>query len=164
MPWWLLLIEGIFAIIVGISMLIAPGMTTSVIVRILGIYWLVGGILSIVSIFINRDQWGLKILIGILGILAGILVIEHPLWSTVLIPTTLVLLIAAAGIIIGFLDIIRAFKGSGWGTGILGVVSILLGILLLNNPLQAVMGSALVIGILLLAGGMIAIVMAFRLR
>lgn len=163
-PWWLVLIEGIFAIIVGISLLVAPAMTISIIVQILGLYWLFGGILAIVSIFINQKNWGWKLAGGILGILAGILVIRHPLWSTVLIPSLVVVLIAIGGIIIGLIDVVRAFKGAGWGTGILGVVSLLLGVILLLNPVEAALASTLALGIVALAGGMISIVLAFKIR
>ena len=163
-PWWLVLIEGIFAIIVGISLLVAPAMTISIIVQILGLYWLFGGILAIVSIFINQKNWGWKLAGGILGILAGILVIRHPLWSTVLIPSLVVVLIAIGGIIIGLIDVVRAFNGAGWGTGILGVVSLLLGVILLLNPVEAALASTLALGIVALAGGMISIVLAFKIR
>ena len=163
-PWWLVLIEGIFAIIVGISLLVAPAMTISIIVQILGLYWLFGGILAIVSIFINQKNWGWKLAGGTFGILAGILVIRHPLWSTVLIPSLVVVLIAIGGIIIGLIDVVRAFKGAGWGTGILGVVSLLLGVILLLNPVEAALASTLALGIVALAGGMISIVLAFKIR
>lgn len=163
-PWWLVLLEGIFAVIVGISLLVAPGITLSVIVQILGLYWLIAGILAIISIFVDRAGWGLKLAAGILGIVAGIVVIRHPLWSTIIIPSLVVILIAIGGILIGIIDVIRAIRGDGWGTGILGLVSLLLGIILLFNPVEAAFASTLALGIVALAGGMIAIVMAFRLR
>lgn len=163
-PWWLVLLEGIFAVIVGISLLVAPEMTLAIIVQILGLYWLVAGILAIISIFIDRDGWGLKLAAGILGVVAGIVVIQHPLWSTVIIPSLVVILIAIGGILIGIIDVVRAIRGAGWGTGILGIISFLLGVILLLNPVEAAFASTLALGIVALAGGMIAIVMSFRLR
>lgn len=163
-PWWLVLLEGVFAVIVGIALLIAPAMTISIIVQILGLYWLIAGILAIISIFVDKDGWGLKLAAGILGILAGIVVIRHPLWSTIIIPSLVVILIAIGGILIGIIDIFRAIKGAGWGTGILGIISLLLGVILLFNPMEAAFASTLALGMVGLAGGVIAIVMAFRLR
>ena len=163
-PWWLVLIEGIFAVIIGIALISAPAMTISIIVQVLGLYWLLGGILAIVSIFINQTNWGWKLVGGLLGILAGIIVLRHPLWSTVLVPATVVVVIGIGGIIIGLTDLVRAFKGAGWGTGVLGVLSLVLGIILLLHPVQAAFASATVVGILAIVGGVVAIIMAFRGR
>lgn len=136
----------------------------AVIVQILGLYWLIAGILAIISIFVDRAGWGLKLVAGILGIVAGIVVIRHPLWSTIIIPSLVVILIAIGGVLIGIIDVIRAIRGDGWATGILGLISLLLGTILLLNPVEAAFASTLALGIVALAGGMIAIVMAFRLR
>jgi uncharacterized membrane protein HdeD (DUF308 family) len=163
-PWWLVLIEGIFAVIIGVSLISAPAMTITIIVQVLGLYWLLGGILAIVSLFINQTNWGWKLVGGLLGILAGILVLRHPLWSTVLVPATLVLVIGIGGIFIGLIDLVRAFKGAGWGTGALGALSLFLGVILLLHPVQAAFASATVVGILAIVGGIVAIIMAFRGR
>ena len=155
-PRWLIILEGIFAVIVGIALIASPGMTISIIVQVLGLYWLLAGLLAIVSIFLDRSNWGWKLAGGILGIIAGIVVIRHPLWSTILIPTTLAIALGVLGVIIGVMDVIRAFKGAGWGTGILGVLSILLGILIFLNPTAAAFASAFIIGLLAITGGLAA--------
>ena len=132
-PWWLVLIDGIALIVLGLLLLASPGMTTLVLVQLIGIYWLLVGIFRIVSIFIDRTMWGWKLFVGILGIVAGLVVFRHPLWSSAVLGATLVAFMGIAGIIIGAIGIYQAFKGAGWGTGILGAVSVLLGILLLAN-------------------------------
>ena len=164
MPWWLVLLEGIIAVIIGISLLSQTAMTVSIIVRVLGLYWLFGGILAIVSIFFNRTNWGLKLLAGIVGIIAGLLVILNPVISTILVPSLIVSLIALGGVVIGLIDIVRAFRGAGLGTGVLGILSIILGLLILLNPIYATFASAIVVGLVAIGGGVIAIIMAFRLR
>jgi uncharacterized membrane protein HdeD (DUF308 family)/predicted flap endonuclease-1-like 5' DNA nuclease len=163
-PWWLILIEGIAAIIVGILLLANPGSTLAVLVRLLGIYFFVTGILSIISIFIDSTAWGWKLFAGIIGILAGFTIIEHPLWSTLLVPTTFVLVIAIFAIIIGLVNLVHAFQGAGWGKGILGVLSILLGVVLLARPILATISLPLVLGVLGIVGGVLALVNAFRLK
>ena len=161
-PRWLIIIEGIFAIIVGFFLIISPGMTIAIIIQALGLYWLLAGLLAIVSIFINQSNWGWKLAGGLLGIIAGILVIRHPLWSTVLIPTTLAITIGVLGVIVGLIDVVQAFKGAGWGTGILGLLSIILGIIIFLNPTIAAFASAFLIGLIAIVGGLAAIVMALR--
>jgi uncharacterized membrane protein HdeD (DUF308 family) len=68
-PWWLVLLEGIAAIILGILLLTAPQATLFVLVQLLGIYWLVKGIFQIANIFIDSSRWGWK-LFGIQNALA----------------------------------------------------------------------------------------------
>ena len=163
-PWWLVLIEGIAAIVVGALLLAKPGMTTAILVQILGIYWFIAGILSIVGIFIDSSAWGWKLIIGIVGIIAGIVIIRHPLWSTILVPTTLIIVLGIQGLIIGVVGIVRAFKGAGWGAGILGALSIIFGLLLLANPKLGALALPFVLGIFAIFGGIMAVVAAFRVK
>ncbi len=163
-PWWLILIEGIAAFVVGMLLLAKPGMTTAILVQIVGIYWFIAGILSIVSIFIDSSAWGWKLIVGLLGIAAGLLIIRHPLWSAVLVPTTLIIVLGIEGVIIGAVNIFRAFKGAGWGAGILGALSIIFGILLIANPGMGAIALPFVLGIFAIVGGIMAVVAAFRMR
>lgn len=163
-PWWLILLQGIFSVLIGVLLLISPGVTTLVIVQFLGFYWLIGGIFGIVSIFIESSLWGWKLFAGILGILAGIAVIQHPLWSTLMIPGTLVVILGIEGIIIGVVNLIQAFSGGGWGVGILGALSILIGLLLIANPLLGAATLVILLGGLSLIGGVISIIYAFRVH
>lgn len=163
-PWWVVLIEGIAAIILGLLLLISPLSTTVVIIQFLGIYWFIVGIIDIVRIFTERTAWGWKLFSGIIGILAGLAIIQYPLWATFLVPTTLVWLFGFFGVIIGVIGIIQAAQGAGWGAGVLGVLSILFGILLLSNAFLAALTTPFIFGILGIVGGIAAIVMAFRMR
>jgi uncharacterized membrane protein HdeD (DUF308 family) len=163
-PWWVVLIEGIAAIILGILLLINPGSTTVLIIQFLGIYWFIDGIMSIVRIFIDKTAWGWKLFSGIIGILAGIAIIQYPLWATLLVPTVMVWLFGFFGIIIGVIGLIQAFQGAGWGAGILGVLSILFGIVLLANPVIGALTLPFIFGFLGIVGGIAALVMAFRLK
>jgi uncharacterized membrane protein HdeD (DUF308 family) len=162
--WWLILLEGIAALVIGILLLFSPGMTLLVIVQILGFFWLVTGILALVNLFSNHSQWGWKLAGGILGILAGIIVIRHPLWSTVLVPTVLVVILGIEGLIIGCTELVQAFGGGGAGRAVLGILNIVIGLILLFNPLIAAFVLPFVIGIFAIIGGIIAIVSAFRVR
>ena len=163
-PWWLVLLEGIAAVILGILLISKPSMTTLILIQFLGIYWLIKGIFSIVSIFIDSSGWGWKLLVGVLGIVAGILVIQHPLWSTAIVVKTVVIVIAIQAIIIGIIEIIQAFQGGGLGIGLLGALSMVLGIILLVHRGEASWALPLVAGIFLIIGGIVAVVASFRLK
>jgi uncharacterized membrane protein HdeD (DUF308 family) len=163
-PWWVVLLQGIAAVILGLFLLAKPGMTMVVVVQLIGIYWFVSGIFQIVAIFIDHTQWGWKLFSGILGIIAGMIIIQHPLWSPILLTSVLVIILGIEGIIIGIINLIQAFKGGGWGVGILGALSILFGIVLLANVMLATFSVPWVLGVLGIVGGIVAIIYSFRLR
>lgn len=160
-PWWVALVIGIVMLIAGLMLLSAPAAGTAVLVQILGWYWLIDGIIRLVSLFVDRSGWGWKVLMGVLGIFIGVAVIQHPLWSAILVPTTLIYLVGFMGIAIGILQIIAGFRGAGWGTGLLGVFSVILGLILVMNPLQGVLALPFVLGFAALAGGIVIPVLAF---
>jgi uncharacterized membrane protein HdeD (DUF308 family) len=163
-PWWLVLLEGIAAAILGLFLLTAPGATLFVLIQVLGIFWLIGGIFRIISIFIDQSLWGWKLVGGILGILAGILVLQHPLWATVLVPGVYVIILGIQGLVLGGVTLVTAFQGEGWGVGILGVLSIVFGLVLLFNVWIGVAALPYVLGAFGIVGGVFAVVMAFRMR
>ncbi|HBX68326.1 MAG TPA: hypothetical protein DEH25_02770 [Chloroflexi bacterium] len=163
-PWWLVLIQGISALVIGFFLLTAPAATTLFLVQFLGIYWLVSGIFQIVAIFIDKSAWGWKLFSGLLGILAGFAVINHPLWSTVLVPTTLVIILGIQGLVVGGIGLFSAFKGGGWGAGVMAALSIIFGVLLLSSPFIAALALPWIFGIFAVLGGILGIVAAFKMK
>jgi uncharacterized membrane protein HdeD (DUF308 family) len=164
MPWWLVLVEGIVAALFGFLLLIAPGATLLFLVQVLGVYLFIAGIFRITAIFLDSTLWGLKLVGGVLGILAGVLVLRHPLWSGALVPTILVFYVGFLAIFQGAIAIFLAFRGGGWGAGVLGVMGILFGLILVFNPFIGVATLPFVLGIFMLVGGVVAVVQAFRIR
>ena len=162
--WWLVLIEGIVAILLGGLLLVRPGFTWVAMIWVLGLYWFIKGIFMIVSIFLDRSMWGWKLFSGIVGILAGIIIIQHPVGGTVVVSATFIILMGIGGLVMGIINLIQAFSGAGWGVGILGVLAILLGIFLLANTFVSALALPWVTAIFLLIGGIAAIVMAFQLK
>jgi uncharacterized membrane protein HdeD (DUF308 family) len=164
LPWWLVLIQGIVLLIIGGYLLTSPYQTLLVLVWFVGAYWLISGIFALISLAVDSSNMGWKILMGILGIIAGTLILIYPYYSTILLPTMLIIFIGVWGLIIGVITLLHAMKGGGWGEGILGFLAIIFGILLLANPL---IGAALlpyVLGIFAIIGGIGAIISAFMFR
>src|SRR5829696_10458625 len=162
--WWLVLLEGIFAAIFGLLLLIAPGATLIFLVQVLGFYLLIGGIFRVVSMFIDTSLWGWKLVGGIIGILAGIVVLQHPLWSAMVVPAWIVFLIGFLAIVQGVLGVVLAFQGGGWGAGILGVLGFIFGLILVANPFIGVVALPFILGGFMVVGGIAAIVASFRMR
>lgn len=163
-PWWATLMNGIFAIFIGILLLTNPLASTVVVVQFIGIYWLVSGVFSLVGIFIDRSLWGWKLFMGILGILAGIAVLQHPIWSTFLLPAVLIIVLGVNALIMGVVSLIAAFQGAGWGVGALGILNIVFGILLLASPVAAGLALPWIFGMFAVIGGILAIFAAFQQR
>ncbi len=165
-PWWIVLVEGIIALIFGILLITAPGRTTLFLITILGFYWLIRGIFSIIEIFLpNRStHWGWLLFMGILGIVAGIVVLRNLVFATVVVATFVVVFLAIDGLIMGLLGLIRAFTGGGWGPGILGILTIIIGLFLLANVFGAALFLPIVLGAFMIAGGIVAIFYSFRIR
>ena len=162
-PKWLLIVQGVAAIIIGILLILAPGLSSVVLVQFLAILWLVSGVADLVSLIWDRRQWGWKVLTGVIGIVAGIAIIEHPLWSTLFVGTALVVYLGFTGILIGVVAILRAFSGGGWASALLGIANVLIGALLLFNPFGAAIGLPLLIGMLALLSGIATIATAWRM-
>jgi len=163
--WWIALLQGICAIIIGALLVAEPAETFLALIPLIGIYWLVIGILSLVRVFIDRSvPWIFSLLTGIIGVLAGIVVLRHPLWAAIMIPTVLVIVLGVQGLVMGIIEIIEGFRGGGVWSFVLGIINILIGLLLLGRPYAAALAVPLVFGILLLVEGAFLIVWAFRVR
>jgi uncharacterized membrane protein HdeD (DUF308 family) len=163
-PWWLVLLQGIAAVIVGVLLLTQSSVTLFTLVVFLGVYWLVGGIFDLISIFLDPTHVGWKLLSGVIGIGAGLIIVRNPLWASIAVPSTLVWLLGIAGVIIGLLGILRAITGAGWGAAFIGLLSLILGVIMLANTLVTVKVLVYLVGIWAIVGGIAAIIGAFRLR
>lgn len=165
-PWWLILLGGFLNIIIGVLLLTTPLKTVALLVFALGIYFLISGVFYLIGMFVDHTAWGWKLFMGVISIIAGILVIRNPLISTLTIPALIILLLGIQGIIVGIISLVMAFKGGGWGAGILGVLAIVFGVVLVlnwNEPAWIVT-LVWVAGIFAVIGGIFQCVQAFRQR
>jgi len=162
--WGLVLINGIAALGLGILLLVSPGTTIRILGQLLGLFFLVAGFMAIVSMCINTEKWGLKLVAGLAGILGGLIVLQNPAWTAIIGDTTLLITLAVIGIVMGIAYLVQAFQGGGWGHGIIGAVILIFGIILLLSPFLGALVLPYVLGVCGLIGGVIAIYVAFRLR
>jgi uncharacterized membrane protein HdeD (DUF308 family) len=164
LPWWLVLMEGVAAIIIGILLFLAPQATLELVIQLFGLFWLVGGILRVAHTFTDPTDRGLQLVMGGAGILAGFVVIRHPLLLAVTMTSMLVLLLGGAGVVIGVISLYLAFHGRGWGAAVLGVLSLLFALLVLVNPFVTNPAWVYLYAVVCLVGGLVAVVLAFRKR
>jgi uncharacterized membrane protein HdeD (DUF308 family) len=157
-------VEGIVVALLGFILLVAPGASLVFLVWLLGIYLLVAGIFRLIGIFSDSSSWGWKLVAGILCLIAGLAILSNPLWSTTLASTWLVILVGFLALLQGAAGLVVASQGGGWGMGVLSVLGILFGLFLVINPLIGVATLTFILAILMLIGGVGAVVQAFRMR
>jgi uncharacterized membrane protein HdeD (DUF308 family) len=165
--WWLNLIRGLLALALGILMFSWPAIfTILVLVMFFSAYALVDGIISIVASFAHPKtphRWWL-FAGGIIGILAAIVIFSQPALATVF----LLYFIAFWALFTGIFEIIYAaaqwktLPGKGWLL-VGGILSILIGIMLLSNPIAMVLALIWAIALYLVLFGIVLIMWAFIL-
>ncbi len=169
-PWGFLLIQGIAMIIIGAILLWAPSKTKvntyELLVLLLGIYWIIAGVLDLVHMFTDHKGWGWKLFMGLISIVAGFYIVAYPVAAGLALPTIFVLVLGIWGVMQGILALILAFKGGGWGLGILGLIGIVFGGILILNYTAPGMGLTLVwvAAIWAFVGGFFVIFRAFQQR
>jgi uncharacterized membrane protein HdeD (DUF308 family) len=166
--WWSLLIRGIAALVLGILALTRPGSVLAVIVTLLGIIVLAIGVVAAIGALTHRDEakrWVVILVPAIIGIMIGIITIAWPAGMA----TLIVYVIAIWALVHGITEIYSSLKlrkdvEGEWMPIIIGIVSVILGILLLARPLTA--GSVVVwlVGLVVLVLGIFWLIMAFRTR
>jgi uncharacterized membrane protein HdeD (DUF308 family) len=163
-PWWVMLIESLAAVALGIFLFMNPVATVVTVVWFIAIYWVVTGIISVASLFWDRTQWGWRLAWGIISILAGWFILEDLLVGAFALLWIWVIIIAVQGIILGIVQIVAATKGAGWGRGALGALSLLIGILLLARSGLATLALPYVLGAIAVLLGLVGIIGSFALR
>ncbi|EPX78233.1 HdeD family acid-resistance protein [Litoreibacter arenae] len=166
--WWIFLLRGVAAIVLGIMAFAWPALTLAVLVTLFGAYVFADGIFGLIDAIRYRDRlkriWPL-VLESTLGIVVGVLTL---FWPGV---TALVLLmfIAAWAVVGGLLRIVLAFQirkeiTGEWILILGGVMSILFGGLLVAVPQVGLITLVWIIGIYAILFGVLFMVLGFRLR
>lgn len=161
-PTWLVLTQGIAAVLVALIQLTQPGVDNLLtLLALLGGYWLLGGVLELADLAIDRRLWAWRLVGASAGIAAGLVVLRQPLWSTLLMPRLLAPAMGWFGLVVGVVYLVRTLAGGGRGALVLGTQSAVLGAMLLSGSPQVIAwGGAAVTGL----GGPAALVVALRGR
>lgn len=114
-PWWLLLLEGILGVAIGIFILIFPSIAALFLVFLIAAWAIMSGIFQIIAAIQLRRQiegeW-LLILSGITSIIFGFLLAIFPSAGAL----TILWIIGAYTIFFGVLQLIVAFRLRTWRT------------------------------------------------
>jgi len=158
--WWEYAAAGIIAILFGIAAIAWPGITLGILVILLGVYVLVEGIVHLIAMFRAigaHTTWWPQLLLGIISIAAGLFVIAYPGMSTVF----FVYVVAFWALFIGLVACVTGLFGGSFGAVIGGIIAIVLGLLLLQNPAAGALAYVVVIGIFAIVRGVLLLIAAF---
>src|SRR5215470_1022046 len=161
--WWVLLLRGLAAIVFGLLTYANPGISIAVLVLFWGAYALVDGIFEVIAGV--RAKWGSLILLGVLGIVAGIVTF---MWPGI---TALVLLyiIAFWAIVAGVMQIAAAIRlrkeiQNEWLWILSGLCMVILGVLLIARPGAGAVSLVWLIASFAIAWGILLVILSFRLK
>ena len=165
--WWLILLRGVVALLFGIMAFISVGFVLLFLVYLFGAYVLLNGIMAIIVSLQERRSssgWWVVFLLGIVGIVVGLITFFHPGNVALLI----FYLVAIWLIISGLFEIISAFRlraaGSEWLLVVVGVISIIVGIIFVIHPTSSILTIVWLLGAFALVYGIIQIIRAFQIR
>jgi uncharacterized membrane protein HdeD (DUF308 family) len=166
--WWAIALRGLFAVLFGIAAFIWPGLTLTVLVLLWGGYALADGIFALVAAFRAaqmRMTWWPLVLNGLLGIVAGVVAIAWPGITAL----AMLYLIAAWALLTWILEIVAAVRlrhviGGEWLMALAGLLSILVGVILIAAPGAGALAVVWTIGAYAVVFGIMLIALGFRLR
>lgn len=164
--WWWFFLLGVGLIVFGVVALSCSFITTVTIALLFGALLMVAGAAQVISAFWAHRWSGtlVHLLIGILYVVVGLLILDSPLESVVM----LTLLLAGMLMVSGIFRIVSAmtlrFHEWGW-TVLSGVVSLLLGMLIYKGwPDTGLFAIGLFIGIEMIFNGWMWVMLGLGLR
>ena len=168
--WWMYLIIGVLAFILGVFMLINPAITYEMMTLLLGMALLVFGVIDMIVGIFSRNLFVSRaaVIIGaVLNIVLGILLAANPGIAAITLPLILGMwLLYQSFMIISYASDLKNFKVRGYGlTLFCGIVLLVMSILILLRPMTlGMMTVAIYIALSFVVYGLSEIISAFRLR
>jgi len=170
--WQLMMARGIVLCIVGLVLLIFPAATLTTLIFIMGIYWLIDGIVNTYNAFQSKKQykgWSLSLFNGVIELIAGIVVLAKPFSSAVLTTSFLIWFLGIVAVINGVTNLLTGFRlkkqQSNVGTMIwAGIFSLILGLILMSSPFTSALVIIKIIGSFTLFAGIITLAVTYRIK
>ena len=170
--WYLYVIRGVFAILLGILLFTEKAQWSAV--QYMGIFWLTMGLTNISwarskEREIHLTRWAM--VAGILGVIAGVIALLRPVLAVYFSSWAIALLLGVLVILTGLLHIfggsrISSTYGSqwAWGSYLVGFVQVILGTIVLIYPWEPVPVVWLIAGGWCIITGILLLFDARRLR
>ncbi len=163
--WQVPLLLGVLHLLMGVALLVWPSATVTVVAVLLGLELVFGGVLRLVqALASNGEARVVRAVVGLLGVLAGLLVVSDPLRSV----GAIVLVVGGFWVLWGLAEVFVAMTPSARDhrgpLAVEGLVALIGGGVLLAWPGPTVRVLTVFVGLLLLVAGALATWAGWRLR
>ena len=165
--WPVLMVRAVFALALGLVMLIVPGVTLLLVAWAFGIYALVDGAAQVVDAIRRRQRprWWIALLLGLIGVVAGVIALIWPFRTAVL----LAVLVGCWALVTGVIEIVSAMRQrrerrrTAWLV-VAGLLSVVAGVLILIWPVHGAVAVAMLLGVFATAYGVVLAGLALAVR
>ena len=162
--WWMLTLRGVLLILFGLAAVFWPGLTLATYVYIFSAFMLVSGIVGTITslVSIGHKGWVPSLLLSLLETGVGLYLVRRPLVAF----GTLILLLGFSFIVRGVAEIVSALMGDNLATSktlvvIGGILGVLIGIMILKQPVASGVAFVWLVGLYALVLGPITIALSF---
>jgi uncharacterized membrane protein HdeD (DUF308 family) len=139
--WWITLARGVFALALGLGLLLPYVDSKSNLLNFMAMYWLFSGISSISWGLRGARRKGLWFVAGIMGITGGSVILFRPRTAHIIAPEAFPIMFGVIAVLTGLVHIFGGFQtshneGREWtlSSFLLGITEISLGVLILVSP------------------------------
>jgi uncharacterized membrane protein HdeD (DUF308 family) len=173
--WWVFTLRGLMAIAFGLAVLLWPALTLDVVALLFGVFVLFEGVLTIVtSIGMGDQKGGWSFMFeGLAGLLVCVIVLLGTRLGSMLWPRVATVMfvyyIAGWAILAGLFKIITAVRirdevEEAWLLGLSGLISIVVGLILMLRAGSGVLAMAWLIGSLTIILGVCLTLLGLKVR
>ena len=142
--WWLTLARGVFALALGLGLLLPYVDSKSNMLNFMAMYWLFSGISSIIWGLRGARRKGLWFVAGLLGITGGSVILLRPRTAPIIAPEVFPISLGVIALLTGLVHVFGGFQSRHsiepewtFSSFLLGITEIGLGVLILatlENP------------------------------
>jgi uncharacterized membrane protein HdeD (DUF308 family) len=144
--WWLALLIGLVSIIAGIIVIAKPSNSLATLAVIFGVFILIDGIVELFAALAEHTpNRGMLAVIGVISVIAGVLLIRHPLGGVRAVALLVGIWLIAAGVV-RFVAAFEAPENRIWRIGVALVLAIF-GVVIVSSPHIGYSTLALITGI-----------------
>lgn len=146
------IVSTLVLIVLGVILLVHPGDTLNLAVRLVGVALILVGAVGVVTQLVKKeDKSVFSIIVGLIEIVVGIIVLAAPTFVVSLFPIIVGIVVALYGIsdLVAAVQLKKAGASNTWAL-ILAAITVLLGIILIFNPFKTLTTLIRVIGIVLI--------------
>lgn len=174
--WWAFVLRGVLALVIAVLAWFMPAEAVLTLALVFGAFAFADGVFGLIAAVRQMregERWGWLAFSGILGILTGIVVLVSPFVATLVLAVFLWASIAFWSVFSGLFEIVTAIRlrkeieDEVW-LGLSGIVSVLLGVLIVwflaTSPVETLLALGWLLAIYAAIFGVTMILLGLKLR